>query len=158
MILGRPGYIAHALIRRSAAIYEKTVNSGSGGFRSRHRGPLSDALQEDSRHENEACLKLLAGRAEQKARADFAVEKEFLETQLDEEQRKCREAQQAELELRKGRDTVEACARELDLEVARRVDGEKQRLAEQQDLRLKEKDKLIEGLRTALEEARRKSE
>jgi hypothetical protein len=68
------------------------------------------------------------------------------------------EAQHAELELRKQRETVEACARELDLEVARRVDGEKQRLAEQQDLRLKEKDKLIEGLRTALEEARRKSE
>jgi hypothetical protein len=42
--------------------------------------------------------------------------------------------------------------------VARRVDGEKQRLAEQQDLRLKEKDKLIEDLRAALEEARRKSE
>jgi hypothetical protein len=42
--------------------------------------------------------------------------------------------------------------------VARRVDGEKQRLAEQQNLRLNEKDKLIEDLRTALEEARRKSE
>jgi hypothetical protein len=44
------------------------------------------------------------------------------------------------------------------LEVARRVDGEKQRLSEQQDLRLKEKDKLIEDFHTALEEARRKSE
>jgi hypothetical protein len=60
--------------------------------------------------------------------------------------------------LRKEREAVEARARDLDLEVARRVDGEKQRLAEQQDLRLKEKDKLIEDLRSALEEARRKSE
>jgi len=91
-------------------------------------------------------------------RADFAVEKQFLEGQLAEERRRCREAQQAELELRKERGALEARARELDLEVARRVDGEKQRVAEQQDLRLKEKDKLIEDLRTALEEARRKSE
>jgi hypothetical protein len=120
--------------------------------------PLSEALKEQFRHENEARLKVLAGRAEEKARADFAVEKEFLEGQLAEERRKCREAQQAELELRKERSALEARARELDLEVARRVDGEKQRLAEQQDLRLKEKDKLIEDLRTALEEARRKSE
>ena len=49
-------------------------------------------------------------------------------------------------------------ARELDLEVARRVDSEKERLAEQQDLRLKEKDKLIDDLRHALDEARRKSD
>jgi hypothetical protein len=120
--------------------------------------PLSEALQEQFRHENEARLNALAGQAEQKARADFAVEKQFLEGQLAEERRKCREAQQAELELRKEREALEARARELDLEVARRVDGEKQRLAEKQDLRLKEKDKLIEDLRTALEEARRKSE
>ena len=119
---------------------------------------LSEALQEQFRHENEARLKVLAGEAEQKARADFAVEKEFLEGQLAEERRKCREAQQAELELRTEREALDARARELDLEVARRVDGERQRLAQQQDLRLKEKDKLIEDLRTALEEARRKSE
>jgi hypothetical protein len=120
--------------------------------------PLSEALKEQFRRENEARLKVLAGQAEQKARADFAVEKQFLEGQLAEERRRCREAQQAELELRKEREALAARARELDLEVARRVDGEKQRLAEQQDLRLKEKDKLIEDLRTALEEARRKSE
>jgi hypothetical protein len=119
---------------------------------------LSEALQEQFRHENEARLKVLADQAEDKARADFDVEKQFLEGQLAEEGRRCREAQQAELELRKEKGALEDRARELDLEVARRVDGEKQRLAEQQNLRLKEKDKLIDDLRTALEEARRKSE
>jgi hypothetical protein len=43
------GYIAHALIGRSAAIYEKTVNAGSGGFRPRHRGPLSEAFGDQFR-------------------------------------------------------------------------------------------------------------
>ncbi len=50
--------------------------------------------------------------------------------------------------------------------MARRVDGERQRweeavrrgFAEQQDLKLKERDKLIDDLRKALDDARRKSE
>ena len=79
--------------------------------------PLSEALKEQFRHANEARLKVLAGQAEKKARADFAAEKQFLEGQLAEERRKCREAQQAELELRKEREALEASARELDLEV-----------------------------------------
>jgi len=67
MILGMLGYIAHALIRHSAAIYEKTVNAGSGGSCSRHRGLLSETFAEQFRHENEARLKALAGEAQQKA-------------------------------------------------------------------------------------------
>jgi hypothetical protein len=117
--------------------------------------PLSDALAEQFRHENEARLKALAGEAQQQARADFAVEKQFLEGQLAEERRRCREAQQAELELRKKGEALEARDRELDLEVARRVDEEKQRFGE---LKIKEKDKLIEDLRKALDDAKRKSE
>jgi hypothetical protein len=120
--------------------------------------PLSEALKEQFRHENEARLAVLAGQAQQKARADFALEKELLEGQLTEERQKREAAQRAELALRKERSAVEDRARELDLEVARRVDGEKQRLAEQQDLKLKEKDKLVDDLRKSLEEARRKSE
>jgi hypothetical protein len=127
---------------------------------------LSDALQEQFRHENEARLEVLAGQAKQRAREDFALEKQLLEGRLAEERRKCQVAQQAELELRKEKGALEDRARELDLEVARRVDGEKQRLeealrrgfAEQQDLRLKEKDKLIDDLRKALDDAKRKSE
>jgi hypothetical protein len=70
--------------------------------------PLSEALAEQFRHENEAHLTTLAGRAVQQARADFAVEK--------------------------------------------------QRFGEHQDLKIKEKDKLIEDLRKALDDAKRKSE
>jgi hypothetical protein len=62
--------------------------------------PLSDALQEQFRHENEARLKALAGEAQQKARSDFGVEKQFLEARLADEPRKREEAQQAELALR----------------------------------------------------------
>jgi hypothetical protein len=127
---------------------------------------LSEALQEQFRHENEARLKALAGQAEAKARAGFVLEKQLLEGQLAEERRKSLEAQQAELELRKEKSALEDRARGLDLEVARRVDAEKRQLeetirrgfAEQQDLKLKEKDKLIDDLRKALDDAKRKSE
>lgn len=128
--------------------------------------PLSEALQEQFRHENEARLKALAGQAEQRARADFVLEKQLLEGQLAEERRKRELAQMAELALRKEKSALDDRARELDLEVARRVDSEKQRweeatrnrFAEQQELKLKEKDKLIADLRSALDDAKRKSE
>jgi hypothetical protein len=119
---------------------------------------LSQALQEQFRHENEARLAALAGRAEEKARTNFALEKQLLEEQLAGERKKRELAQQAELGLRKEKGALEDRARELDLEVARRVDSEKERLAGQQDLKLKEKDKLIDDLRDALDEARRKSD
>jgi hypothetical protein len=127
---------------------------------------LSEALQEQFRHENEARLAALTGQAQAKAREDFALERQLLEAQLAEERRKRETSQQAELELRQEKGALEDRARELDLEVARRVDSEKQRLeealrrgfAEQQNLKLKEKDKLIEDLRHSLEEAKRKSE
>jgi hypothetical protein len=127
---------------------------------------LSDALQEQFRHENEARLQVLVGQAEKKAREDVALEKRLLETQLAHERRKCEQAQQAELELRRQKTALEQRDRELDLEVARRVDSEKQGLeeslrrgfAEQHDLKLKEKDKQLDELRKALDEAKRKSE
>jgi hypothetical protein len=104
---------------------------------------LSEALQEQFRHENEARLTALAGQAEEKARQDFAVERQLFEGQLADERRKRDVAQQAELELRKEKGVLEDRARELDLEVARRVDSEKQQLeealrrdfAERQDLK-----------------------
>ncbi len=127
---------------------------------------LSDALNEQFRHENEARLAALAAAAQQQARADVALERQLLESQLAEERKKREEAQLAELELRKEKGALEERRRELDLEVARRIDSERQRwekgvrrgLAEEQGLKLKEKDKLIDELRQALDEAKRKSE
>jgi hypothetical protein len=127
---------------------------------------LGDALTEQFRHENEARLKALAEKAEQKARADVALERRLLEEELAAEREKRAAAQRAELQLRKEKGALEERARELDLEVARRVDAEKERLsaairsgiAAQHDLKLKEKDKLIDELRRALDAAKRKSE
>ncbi len=130
-----------------------------------HRAELAE-MQVQLRRDAEARLKALVSQAEKKARADSSLEKQILERELADERERRAAAQQAELALRKEKSALQNRARELDLEVARRVDTEKQRLeevlrrgfAEQQDLKLKEKEKLIDDLRRALEEAKRKSE
>jgi hypothetical protein len=116
--------------------------------------------------EAEARLKVLVDEAEKKVRDDASFEKKVLERQLADECSRRETAQQAELALRQEKSALENRTRELDLEVVRRLDAEKQQLeeslrrgfAEQQDLKLKEKEKLIDDLRRALEEAKRKTE
>jgi hypothetical protein len=130
-----------------------------------HRAEL-DQMQAQLRREADARLEALVSQAEKKAREDASLEKQVLERELADERDRRKTAQQAELNLRKEKTVLENRARELDLEVARRVDSEKQGLekairrsvAEQHDLKLKEKEKLIEDLRCSLEEAKRKSE
>jgi hypothetical protein len=139
-----------------------------------HAFVLSEAITAQIRSEVEAQLKAEAKKrteaavsaAERRAREEAEAEMTLLREQLAEQQKKTREAQQAELELRKRARALEERQRELDLEVARKLDAEKQRLeeairrsaSEEHALKLKEKDKQIEDLKTLLDKAKRKSE
>ena len=139
-----------------------------------HHFPVSDALSAQIRDTMEANLradfdkrlKREVAMAEQHARDQVAPELKLLTEQLAEARRKATEAQQAELALRKKSEAVEERARGLDLEVARRLDAEKQRLeeslrraaGEEQALKLREKDKQIDDLKRLVEEMKRKSE
>ncbi|MCP9456141.1 MAG: DUF2130 domain-containing protein [Nitrospira sp.] len=136
--------------------------------------PLTEALvaqvratvETDLKRQHEAQLHLAVKQAESRAKEQSERDLALLREQLAEQERKTREAQAAELALRKEKAALEARARELDLEVARKVDAETHKLEEQirklaadeQALKLKEKDKQIEDLKALLEEARRKSE
>lgn len=139
-----------------------------------HRFALSEALCAELQGEIEARLRVdYDGRLERAvahARATaaqpLALELKGLREELAEQQRKVRDAQQAELALRKEKTQLEERSRELDLEVARKLDSEKRRVeesirksvGEEQSLKLKEKDKQIDDLRKLLDEAKRKSE
>jgi len=139
-----------------------------------HPIPLTDALTAQIGRDIEARLKAdedkhiqaAVAAAESRARDQSVQELELLREQLAEQQKKTRAAQDAELALRKDKAALEERQRELDLEVARKVDAEKQRLeesirktvSEEQSLKVKEKDKQIEDLKKLLEEAKRKSE
>ena len=104
--------------------------------------------------------------AETRVREQTTLQIKELEQDLAAQREKARLAQEVELELRKEKTALEGRARELDLEVARRLDAAKAELetairknaAEEQDLKLKEKEKQIADLRTALEDAKRRSE
>lgn len=124
------------------------------------------AVETDVKRQYEAQLQSAVKLAENRAKEQSERDLRLLREQLAEQQRKTQEAQEAELALRKEKAALEARARELDLEVARRVDAEKHKLEEQirklaadeQALKLKEKDKQIEDLKVMIEEMRRKSE
>jgi hypothetical protein len=131
------------------------------GLHTEHEAKLRQAIAEA-----EARTKATTREEEAETRERTEKELKFLQEQLAEQQRKTREAQQAELALRKVKAELEERGRELDLEVARRLDAEKTRLedairksvGDEQSLKLKEKDKQIDDLRKLLDEAKRKSE
>lgn len=88
-----------------------------------------------------------------------------LQKQLEEKQKKVQEMQEFELELRKQKREVEEKAKEMNLELQRRLDEERKNIEESltkkflEDHRLKEaeKDKIISDLKTALDDAQKKA-
>lgn len=123
-------------------------------------------VEERLRQESAERAAAAAAAAEAKAREQSELELKALRDDLIAQREKTRLAQEAELTLRKEKTALEERARDLDLEVARKVDAAKGAIetairktaAEEQDLKLKEKEKQISDLRAALEDAKRRSE
>ncbi|MEA3641759.1 MAG: DUF2130 domain-containing protein [Lamprobacter sp.] len=123
-------------------------------------------LEKTLREEQAAQLAKDKAAMEAKVREQSALELQQLQSDLKAEQEKVRTAQATELALRKEKTRLEERAQQLDLEVARKLDEEKQRLetslrenfAKTHELKLKEKEKQINDLREALEDAKRRSE
>jgi hypothetical protein len=118
------------------------------------------------RVEQDTRLETLVQEATKRARQETALELKLANEQLAEERRKRTEAEQHELSLRQQAAELEARARNLDLELARKLDlnraeweaGLRQSLGEEQSLKLKEKEKQIEDLRKVIDDLKRKSE
>lgn len=123
-------------------------------------------LENQLRAEEQKRIHAAVVQAEQRIKQQDAGELALLQKQLADQQAKTQAAQQAELELRKKTAALEEKQREVDLEIARRLDEEKRHLeevirksaGEEQALKLREKEKQIDDLRKALEDAKRRSE
>jgi hypothetical protein len=108
----------------------------------------------------------LTAQAQQQARESFAVEMQDLKTQLADRAKRLEEAQRNELALRTQQREVEERAKNLELEVTRKLDGERVKLQEdarkqameEQLLRVADKDKLINDLKTQIESLKQKAE
>lgn len=104
--------------------------------------------------------------AQQQAREGLAVEMQDLKTQLSDRAKKLEEAQRNELTLRTQQREVEERAKNLELEVTRKLDAERAKLqedarrqaTEEQLMRLADKEKLINDLKTQIESLKQKAE
>ena len=108
----------------------------------------------------------LATEAKRKALEDLSVEMQDREQRVEELQRKLKESQTNELELRKRERDLESQKEELQLDVARRLDAERDKIRtdaraqydDQHQLKDAEKEKQITDLRKQIDELKRKSE
>ena len=101
-----------------------------------------------------------------RVREDAALEMDDIRNQLNETNTKMDAARKTELVLRKEIRVAEESKKDMELEVQRKLDTERnaieekarEKYAEQSQLKLKERDKQISDLRKSLDDAKRKSE
>jgi hypothetical protein len=119
---------------------------------------VADKLEKERQQLSENALK--------KAKEQVAVELQDSRQQLEEIRGKLKSAEQTELELRKERRQLAEQKEALELTVTRKLDEERAKIreaakkeaADERQLKDAEKDKLVNDLRTQIEELRRKSE
>jgi hypothetical protein len=111
-------------------------------------------------------LKEVRAKAEKKAQGDIEVQLRDLQESLAEKDSKLSKARELELEFRKKTRALEDQKAEIEVELSRKLDAErdniaaeaKKQYAEEHNLKVAEKDRTIEGLRKSLEDAQRKAE
>jgi hypothetical protein len=125
--------------------------------------PLTEALtatiQDSIRPEIEA-------HANKKAQQEISAKTKSLEEELAEKSKKLDEANKLELELRKQRRELEEKQRTLELEVVRKVDEQRKKIseeagkkaAEENMLKMREKDDQLAAMKKQIDELKRKSE
>jgi len=140
----------------------RELEQAQQGMEQRLRTQLQAEYEAAARQRLESAVASALAEAGERSGAELKL----LQEQIAAQKERLAAAQAAELELRKQKDALEQRGRELDLEVARKLDEEKRRIelavrqtvGEEQSLKLKEKEKQIEDLRRALEDAKRRSE
>lgn len=110
--------------------------------------------------------KVLQAEAREEAKRNLTVELQDLRSQLTDRQQKLADAQKTELELRKQQRQVEEKAQALELEVARKLDAEREAIRKQaaetateaERLKLAEKEKVISDLQLQITALKQKAE
>lgn len=124
------------------------------------------AVKEQIRAGIESERTAIVAAANQKAREDLSIELNDREQQLTELQSKLKEANSNELALRKRERELQTQKEQLELEVARQLDDErdkirdqaKQQVEEQHQMKDAEKEKMITDLRKQIDDLKRKAE
>lgn len=121
-------------------------------------GKLQEQLSESRKAERDAKDLIAKAQLEAKARAaeEFALEKKVLSDELDEKEKKLRQFREQELELRKQKKALEEQQANLQLELQRKLDEERLKLAEQIAQKEAERFAMIEAeYKKKIEDAQR---
>jgi hypothetical protein len=110
--------------------------------------------------------KALQADAQQQAKAGVAVELQDLRQQVEDRKKQLAEAHKAELELRKKQSELQQRAEQMELEVARKIDAERENIRKQaaatateaERLRLAEKEKVISDMQQQIAALKQKAE
>lgn len=136
----------------------------------RELAAAKEAMDDEIAQQVAAQKKALKNELKASLTASIEAEKssEFndLKAQLEVKQESLAKAQQQELELRKQARVLEEKQKEMDITLARKIDESRkelenslsEKLRAESDLKIKEKEQQIAGLRKSLEDAKRKSE
>jgi hypothetical protein len=138
----------------------------------REQAVAKTAQEVNKKIDDEVARKLILERenitkeAKKKAEIESSLEIKALKEDLDSKDKKLQETQQNELLLRKQKADLEARERNVDLEVARKIDSERtiiyseasRKAAEEYQLKDKDKEKKITDLLSQIEELKRKAE
>ncbi|MFA4888223.1 MAG: DUF2130 domain-containing protein [Candidatus Omnitrophota bacterium] len=138
----------------------------------REQAVAKSAQELNKKIEDEVGRKLILERdnivkeARKKVETETSLEIKALKEDLESKDKKLQETQQNELNLRKEKSSLEEREKNVDLEVARRIDSERagiyseaaRKADEEYQLKYKDKDKTIADLIKQLDEAKRKAE
>jgi hypothetical protein len=137
---------------------EKEVHDKEQGIEERVQKSIGQGIEKEKT--------ALAKTAREEAEASLAVEMQDLRDEVKSKKEKLEEAQKNEMELRKKERALEDRAKEMDLEVDRKMDAERKRVEEEtsrrmsEDHRMKdaEKDKKMSDMMRQIEDLKRKAE
>ncbi|MDA2922009.1 DUF2130 domain-containing protein [Patescibacteria group bacterium AH-259-L07] len=127
---------------------------------------IDERVQQSVKIEIEAQKKILAQKARKQVEEDLALEMRDLKDDLKVKEEKLEEAKKTELQLRKRERELEARAKDIELEVARKIDQERKkvedevakRILDERRMKDAEKDKQISDMRRQIEDLKRRAE
>ena len=127
---------------------------------------IDERIQQGLKIELEAQKKILSEKAKKEARDEFSLEMKDLRDDLKTKEERLEEAKKTELQLRKRERELEERAKDIELEVARKIDQERKRVEDEvvkrisDERRMKdaEKEKQISDMRKQIEDLKRRAE
>ena len=157
------GELLEEVSRREARLKEKTAALKA---QEAQISKSREAIEEEIEATLKERLSEVEKKAAKKLEGQYAEQLKELQGALEEKEKSIKDFRKQELELRKERQELKEAAESLELDVARKLDAEREKIREEalkkvaEENRLKdlEKDKVINDLKASLEDMKRRAE